>query len=206
MQVSVGGGGIPFTLVLLLVSTSLLAGCTNTPEPDEIEIPEGEGLVTIWMSRPDNAAEYGVQQLTAVPRFVAFSPADAETIVRTNATGYVDVAKGWDQKPEGWGEFEWPQSAEKDWLVSHDVWFQSTIPAGNYSDIRFEIIDRNIVIDNAQPHLLIGSDQESFTGHPRITFQPASGQEAFQVEEGEELVLNFKSTMEIQRDGRIMVR
>lgn len=197
---------MPLALVFVLLTVSLLAGCTSPQDSQEIEIPEGQGLVTIWMSRPANAAEYNVQQLTAVPRFVAFTPADEATITRTNASGYVDVAEGWTDKPGGWGKFDWPESAEKDWLEPHSIWFQAPIPAGNYSNIRIEIIDRNIVVGNSQPHLLIGSDQESLTGHPRITFQPADHGAAFEVEEGEELVLNFQSTMEVQRDGKIMVR
>lgn len=189
-----------------LIIALLLAGClgeSGSVEPEE-EIPDGHGLVTIWMTRLDNAARNDVQALQAVPRFIAFNAGDQSTADRFNSSGYVDVAKGWIFKTDGWEDGEWPKSAQKDWLEPHAIWYQDIVPVGNYSQIRMEIIDQYMILQNSQPELRIGSTQVSIEGEPRIDFQPDSSVGTFQVEAGEELVLNFQSTLE-QHVGNVFV-
>lgn len=189
-----------------LIIPLLLAGCLGESEPVEAEeeIPEGHGLVTIWMTRPDNAARNDVQALQAVPRFIAFNAGDQATADRLNSTGYVDVAKGWSSNADGWEDDEWPKRAQKDWLEPHAIWYQDVVPVGNYSQIRIEVIDQYMILQNSQPELRIGNTQVSIEGEPRIDFQPDPAVGAFQVEEGEELVLNFQSTLE-QHEGNVFV-
>lgn len=206
MQVPCGGPRTQLTLVAILLAGVLFAGCTTQPPEDNgPEVPEGHGLVTLWMSRPANAAEQDVQVLSAVPRLIVFTPADNETAQRVNATTYIDVAEGWYEKEGGWDEDEWPKNAKKDWLKPYDIWYQGAIPVGNYSKIRIEIMDQHIVLWNSQPDLRIGNRYES-NGEDRLTFQPDPSVGTFQVQEDEELVLNFQTTLDIERDGLVIIR
>lgn len=203
------GSRVPTRLLAagLLLVPLVLAGCLGEAETVDVdsEIPDGHGLVTIWMTRPHNAAENDVQILQAVPRFIAFNAGDPETAQRINATGYVDVAKGWHANPDGWQEGEWPRSAQKDWLEPHEIWYQDVVPIGNYSQIRIEIIDQLMIIQNSQPQLRIGSPYAS-TGTPRVDFKPDPAEGVFRVEEGDELALSFQATLEHHQGNVFVVR
>jgi hypothetical protein len=207
MQVSLGGTRTTAALVASLLLAGLFAGCLGGKDDtqNEVEVPEGHGLVTLWMARPANAAEYQVQVLNAVPRFLAFTAADNETTQRLGSNAYIDVAKGWTHKEGGWPDGEWPQSARKNWLHDYDIWYQAAVPVGNYSQIRIEVIDQNIIMYNSQPRLYIGTAQET-SGHPRLTFKPGAEAGGFQVQEGEELVLNFQTLLTLEGRGRVLIQ
>lgn len=202
MRMPVGGSlrAAPALAAALLLA-GLLAGC-SAPESDATETvtPDpGHGVVTIWMSRPKNADHEGVTQLVAVPRFVSFHAADENTTERLNDTaGFVALSTGWSARPAGWGPDEWPAGAEKDWLQPYEVWFQDQVPVGTYDMVRIEFLDAHLVAGRAQPDVHIGTTNPT-SGTPRLTFYAAEGS-AFEVVEGEELVLHFET--ELRPEGR----
>ncbi len=183
----------------LLLAVPLLSGCVQDPVEYEREYKDGFGYVQIWVNQPLGADRYPIDQMLAVPRFVAFVAGDNATELKLGGPGYTDMALGWNP---AWLETdpetdEWPAEAQQDWTKRSAIWYEGHV-AGEYSVVRVEVIAAWMKFASGdQPPVRVQGE--------RLSVEPAEG-ETFTVEEGKDLVLAFESKFEAQQYGDFIIR